>query len=189
MVYFTSDLHLGHKGIISLCNRPFSSVDEMDDALIRGWNKRVKVADTVYIIGDLIWNKEKTVEYLSELSGHKVLITGNHDKDWLKLCDADACFEQISPYLETSLNCHPITFCHYPMLEWHNSRKKGSTKLGYMIHGHIHNKREGLYEVLCKQEHILNAGVDINNYVPVTFEELQENNAIFKVEMMKYIRG
>ena len=47
MVFFTSDLHLGHRNIIRLCNRPFSSIDEMDECLIEKWNKKVTNADTV----------------------------------------------------------------------------------------------------------------------------------------------
>ena len=62
MIYFTSDLHFGHSNIIKLCNRPFATVEEMDRALMEGWNKKVKKCDTVYIIGDIIWDK-KLVEY------------------------------------------------------------------------------------------------------------------------------
>ena len=49
MILFTSDLHLGHNNIIKLCNRPFNNLEEMDEALITNWNKKVKNGDTVSI--------------------------------------------------------------------------------------------------------------------------------------------
>ena len=59
MDYFIADLHFGHNNIIKLCNRPFSSVDEMDEAFISAWNAKVKKkADTIYIVGDLVWEKQ-----------------------------------------------------------------------------------------------------------------------------------
>ena len=62
MIYFTSDLHLGHANIIRHCNRPFSSVEEMDETLIRNWAKRVKANDTVYVLGDLMFRNQKSPE-------------------------------------------------------------------------------------------------------------------------------
>ena len=54
MIFFTSDLHLGHKNIIRLCGRPFESVEEMDEILIDNWNKKIHRCDTVYILGDIM---------------------------------------------------------------------------------------------------------------------------------------
>ena len=42
MIFFTSDLHLGHENCIRLCNRPFSSIEEMDETLIENWNRKVQ---------------------------------------------------------------------------------------------------------------------------------------------------
>jgi len=81
MTYFTADQHFGHANIIKLCNRPFSDVQEMDEALITNWNRRVTNGDTIYIIGDLFFrNSVPAEEYLKRLKGRKHLILGNHDK-------------------------------------------------------------------------------------------------------------
>ena len=79
MIHFTSDLHLGHKNIIRLCNRPFSSSEEMDEVLMENWNRKVHRNDTIYILGDLMFRSEKPPEdYLRQLKGKKHLIMGNH---------------------------------------------------------------------------------------------------------------
>ena len=81
MIFFTSDLHLGHENCIRLCNRPFSSIEEMDETLIENWNHKVTGKDTVYILGDLIYRSQKPPEeYLRRLRGKKHLILGNHDR-------------------------------------------------------------------------------------------------------------
>jgi calcineurin-like phosphoesterase family protein len=52
-----------------------------------------------------------------------------------------------------------------------------------MVHGHIHKNRSmEFWPLLRANPNILNAGVDINNYEPVSFEELLRNNERFKNE-------
>lgn len=189
MEYFTSDLHLGHENIIKLCNRPFSSVEEMDNFLIESFNRKVKKGDTVYILGDLIWENADAEKYLKKLNGKKILITGNHDSKWLNKGDYKSYFELITPYLEINSNGHLITLCHYPMLEWKNSRKEGSSKLGYLVYGHVHSNVRELYNPLYQMENALNAGVDINDFCPVTFQNLIENNRIFNWKATYLLKG
>ena len=50
--FFTSDTHFGHANIIKYCNRPFSSLEEMNSTIIRNWNEMVKPEDTVFFLGD-----------------------------------------------------------------------------------------------------------------------------------------
>ena len=52
MIYFTSDLHLGHKNIIEYEDRPWVNVDDMTYGIINRWNSIVKPNDEVYILGD-----------------------------------------------------------------------------------------------------------------------------------------
>lgn len=53
-VWFTSDLHFGHKNIIKYCNRPFIDTFAMDNWLISSWNEVVQDNDIVFILGDIM---------------------------------------------------------------------------------------------------------------------------------------
>lgn len=83
-IYFTSDQHLGHANIIKHCKRPYSSVGEMDYALIEGWNAAVGPKDVVYQLGDFtIRGKRQAQEYFSKLNGKIHVLPGDHDKRWM----------------------------------------------------------------------------------------------------------
>ena len=184
MTFYTSDLHFGHGNILRLCNRPFETVEEMDEALIANWNKKVHKNDVVYILGDVVWQKKLVPYYMERLKGKKILIPGNHD-EWVKDSATHVWFDKIVPYLEVNLEGHPITMCHYPMLEWRSSRKDGEKKLGFHIHGHIHNRISDEYRQLYIKHNALNAGVDVNGFAPVSFSELLENNMHFKLSALQ----
>src|SRR5271166_5248346 len=78
-IWFTSDHHFGHKNIITYCNRPFDSVDEMNEALVVAWNNLVKLDDTVYYVGDFSLKPALMEQFAPRLHGKKILIAGNHD--------------------------------------------------------------------------------------------------------------
>lgn len=175
-VFFTSDLHFGHKNIIRFDNRPFFSVEEMDKTLIENWNRKVSADDTVYVLGDISWyNDEKTTEIFAGLNGHKILIKGNHDRVRGKVRKV---FEEITDYKEISLNGNKIVLCHYPII-FFNRHHYGA----YMFYGHVHNSHEWQmtdnyrYELeqLDVKCNAYNVGVMVQNYEPVTFEEVMAN--------------
>ena len=186
MIYFTSDTHFGHANVIKHCNRPFDSVEEMDRVMIEKWNKKVGKNDTVYIMGDFVWKKQLVPYYAERLNGKKILIVGNHDETWTKNPDHEnhAYFEKVLDYHIDNLSGHPVTMCHYPMVEWRQSRKDGSRKLGYLIHGHIHNNYDDEYRYMLRHYNALNAGADVNNLEPVNFEELEKNNLAYKLSVL-----
>lgn len=181
MIFFTADTHFGHKNILKLCDRPFSTIEDMNEAMIATWNERVSGADTVYIVGDMFFRCEDAEVILKRLKGKKRLILGNHDGSWVNKVDLGKFFLSVDNLLEISDGKRALTLCHYPMLTWKHAQKS------YMIHGHIHSDTTSdFFPLLCNRENVLNAGVDINGFMPVTFDELVENNNIFKT---KYLQG
>ena len=181
MFFFTADTHLGHTNILSQCRPQFGSVDQMDDAIIQSINKRMTRADTLYILGDFIFRSVQAPQaYLERLKPKKLLIEGNHDRDWLrKLTDEEKSryFLDITPQYTIKKNGIELHLCHFPQLAWKRSHFFGTS---FSICGHIHNGRDSLAAQLFPQiTNQFNAGVDINGFAPVTFGELVENNAAF----------
>lgn len=87
MKWITADLHLGHKNIIkpTYSDRPFKNVDEMNFTIINNINSIVKPKDTIIILGDFALAKKKKVAYwISLINGYKILILGNHDRQFLQ---------------------------------------------------------------------------------------------------------
>ncbi|MBO5262100.1 MAG: metallophosphoesterase family protein [Clostridia bacterium] len=204
-VFYIADTHFGHENMIKLTNRPFKTVEEMDKILIENWNKRVKGNDKVYILGDMFFKTTGVCEILKQLKGEKHLILGNHDTSWIeeyeivkkdekgkKIKNTDTLSHKSYRFTETKEDVHPyfksvndilqagdkdvgFILCHYPLLTWKHEKRL------LMIHGHIHNNTKDLFfPIIANDERILNAGVEINGYMPVTLEEMKENNKAFK---------
>ena len=153
----------------------------MNVFLINKWNQKVKDNDEVYILGDLSFRSGVSVKtYLMQLKGRKHLIIGNHDFQWQKnITNMKDYFESVSNMEVIRLDGKIITLCHYPLLEWNGSRraKNQRTSISWLIHGHIHNTRDNVFEYIRDNlPCALNCGVDINGFEPVTFEELRINN-------------
>lgn len=158
-----------------MCNRPFSTIEEMNEAFIKNWNERVMGNDTVYVVGDMFFRCKDPEPILHRLKGKKKLILGNHDGSWISKVDLHSYFESVDTMLEISDGTRGLTLCHYPMLTWKHAKKN------FMIHGHIHaDTSMDYWPLLAVRDKALNAGVDINGYKPVTFDELIENNKAFK---------
>ena len=173
-VWFTSDLHFWHKNICKYCNRPYESVEEMNEAIIQNWNAVVKDDDIVFVLGDLgFCGIEKLRDLLSQLKGKIFLIQGNHDsdkvvnklyeesliKDYFKLLEVTIISDEECPNQQ-------LTLCHFPMIDWYN-KEKGA----WMVHGHQHQLPE---TPSCSVMH-WDVGLDKNHMTPISFEQLKIN--------------
>ncbi len=76
MKYYISDLHLFHENAIRFDQRPFESVQQMHDTILKSWNDRVMNGDYVYILGDVSMRgkNEDLIAFVARLKGRKVLI-------------------------------------------------------------------------------------------------------------------
>ena len=190
---YSSDLHLGHENITRNIRTQFHDVDEMDAYLIKQWNEHVDKDDDIWIVGDLSYRAKCNVKvYLDQMNGrHKHLIIGNHDVKWMKNVELSRYFESVShmEVIKDNKNRN-ITLCHYPLMEWSGSRyaKYSLDGTSWLIHGHIHNSKScnAYYQIRDYLPCALNCGCDINNYHPVTFEELLENNDQFYYRLNSY---
>lgn len=80
--YFTADPHFGHARIIELCDRPFSSVEEMNEEILARINATVSSSDRLVILGDIALGKlDESLPLLSRIEAAElILLPGNHDR-------------------------------------------------------------------------------------------------------------
>ena len=137
MNFYISDLHFGHKNCLSFDKRPFFTLKEMEEELIKRWNERVGRNDNVYILGDLFWNNERAGEILHSLHGNKFLIQGNHDRINEEMRkELVWCDKQIVNIKDEGLH---VILSHYPIACW---EAQFHTPPSIHLYGHIHASRD-----------------------------------------------
>lgn len=190
MNYYISDLHLNHINVTkagrNFDNRPFETVEEMNKVIFENWNKTISKSDTVYVLGDCIWNFENNViEEFSKLNGNKILIKGNHCR--VNNSEFKKLFQTICDYREirdtANGETYDLVLCHYPIMMWKGQHRENSIHL----YGHVHNSHEyTLYQKYLKdisdyngeqfKAYNVGAMMPYMNYTPRTLEEIIEAN-------------
>lgn len=179
MRYYISDTHFNHANIIAFDNRPFKSVEEMNETLIQNWNSVVQNDDEIYILGDFHWGKAKEwPSILERLNGQKVLIRGNHD---LKLPFTPECrkhFADVKDYKEIVDGDRHIVLCHYPIPTYKNLYHGW-----YHLYGHVHttaenNMADHFFKVVSDYYELPRRAFNVGcmmpymNYTPRTLDEI-----------------
>jgi calcineurin-like phosphoesterase family protein len=171
MIHFTADLHINHKNVIQYQNRPFTSVQDMNDTIITYWNLKVDPDDIVYILGDFAFSDSRDI--LPRLNGKKILLQGDHDKDAVN--QARGSFLDIAPLINLSAKeglPHvrdllrqydlSITLCHWCMRTWRKSHFNS-----WHLYGHSHGRLEPIGKSW-------DVGVDNNNFSPLSLLDVIE---------------
>lgn len=161
MYYFISDTHFGHFNIIKYCHRPFDNAKEMEDAIVKKWNEKVKPEDTVFFLGDFCMKKSseapegKTFDYYKgRLNGKIIFFKGNHDKN-----------NGNKSIIESMVIKHGgsrIYMTHDP--------KFAKEDFKYNFCGHVHEKWQ--FRKIGKRSVIINLSVEQWNYQPVDINEI-----------------
>lgn len=170
-IFFTADHHFGHANIIKYCNRPYTSVTEMDRDLIARWNAVVGENDVVYHLGDFtLGGPCKAQRYFAQLNGVIHALPGSHDIRWFdkqEYLSRSGHVIQCEPPLKTLELCFEnnprplvIVLCHYAMRVWDRSHYGA-----FHLYGHSHGR-------LPPQGRAMDIGVDVRPE-PFELEEIK----------------
>lgn len=154
--FFIGDTHFGHKNIINFESvrpfRPFTSIEEHDEELVRRWNSVVRKGDTVWHLGDFAFGS-KHIAIAGRLNGIKKLVLGNHDHypsaEYLKYFDKLYGAATIEGAILTHIPVHPDQLERFPM----------------NIHGHLHTATVG-------DSRYVNVSAENINLTPISMEDL-----------------
>ncbi len=180
-IFFTGDLHFGHENAIKFDNRPFETVEEMDETLIAKWNNKVGKGDLVYVLGDMIWKSRNNdaVSLIKSLNGQIILIKGNHDR-FLHNAQAKAALAGLKDYDDISVTLEDGTVRRCILSHYFIPFYIGHRYQAIHLHAHSHTSEEAVMEVKISKlltesgfrNEIYNVGCMYWNYEPVTLDEI-----------------
>ena len=130
--FVISDTHIFHDKIMEYVpgrKKYYGDPVSMNEKIIKDWNSVVGVNDTVIHVGDMVFYKMDTIH---RLNGRKILIIGNHDRNWKRLL-RDNLISIAMEGMDITLFGKKIRFQHHPEEDWH-----GKNKGSILIHGHEH---------------------------------------------------
>jgi calcineurin-like phosphoesterase family protein len=161
------------------CDRPFSSIEEMNEKLISNWNSVVDPDATVFHLGDFAFGTiSQWEEVRSRLNGEIHLILGNHDfhnytnyRERLEKMFASVTMQQV-----IEVGKHKIWMNHYPFLTFAGIYREKNPAIE--LFGHVHLKPQSRGADTSRLDYALptqyDVGVDLNNFTPVPFSVIHE---------------
>ena len=172
-VWFTSDTHFWHENIIRFCNRPFSSIQEMNEELIRRWNETVPEEGVVFHLGDFAFGRAKEWnEVMFRLNGKIYLILGNHDMKQMKQGFMQR-FEHVTQQMTIRVGGQSIILNHNPFLTYGECYRNTWQLFGHVHSGPLSDQGKDLTRLQVLFPRQYDVGVDNNDYRPVSFLQVK----------------
>lgn len=154
-VWFTSDLHLGHKNIANFRTQ-FESELHHREVIKVNYHKVVTKRDKVFFLGDVAFTQETLEDVSTWVAEKKVLIVGNHCTDQVSMKEVVKHFDEVyslKKYKEFWLSHAPI----------HPQELRGK----YNLHGHMH------FETV-EDPRYLNLCLEHTDYTPIDLNEVRK---------------
>ena len=156
-IFFTSDTHFSSERTLKFSRRPFASVDEMNENIIKNWNNIVSPEDGVYHLGDF-----GDLSFASKLNGKIHLILGNYETEIIKENPAyidklESLFFKVMPNETIALKDGSLLYM---------THKPSDCKRNmFCAFGHIHGLKKVNYFGV-------NVGVDANHFMPLDEDDI-----------------
>lgn len=183
-IFFTSDLHFGHRNILRFCGRPWDTVEEMNEGLINNWNSVVKENDIVFDLGDFAFASNSTWKSILErLNGKHYLILGNHDVQRYPGDNIMKLFDRVEQQMIVKIDQRFVYLNHYPYLCYGGAWKSPKSAV-WQLFGHVHSSPISNGKDFDRLVNLFpfqyDVGVDNNNYTPVSWEQIKKiiNNQV-----------
>ena len=183
-IYLTSDTHFFHDNIRRFCNRPFSSLEDMDKTMIENWNKVVPQDGLVFHLGDFAWGGYQAWKKVREqLNGDIILIKGNHDRKNGPQSQQqyDGLFKYTAQQMFIEIEGRKLYLNHVPFL-CYDGVYRDKEGLVFQCHGHVHlsnvtERNTGkdcsrCLDMLFPTQY--DVGVDFNDFTPISWNELNQ---------------
>lgn len=159
-IWLSSDYHFNHDNIRKYSERPFSTLEEMNETIINNHNSLVEKNDTFIFLGDFhfrnVATKKRAEDFINKLNGRITFVEGNHDHN----------NNVNTPIIGLVLHYggYDIWCCHDP------KEYEPNFKINFV--GHVHR----LWKIKKMEDGtiLVNVGVDVWDYKPVSI------NTIFK---------
>lgn len=179
-IWLTSDSHYNHEKNFIWEPRGFSSVKEMNEAIVEKWNDVVKDDDIVYHLGDVLMSAdlEGGMSLVRQLKGHKYLAFGNHDtENRVEAFKKEKLFEDIQMGYRLKAGKLSLVLSHYPQLVANREDKKPI----WSLHGHTH-QTTNFSDIF----HAYHVGVDSHCCCVVNLEDIVSEIKLFNKKGNNY---
>ncbi len=183
-VWFTSDLHFGHRKVAGI--RGHELIGNHDMAIASNWAKTVKADDVVWVLGDIsVSNPVIALDLIAQLPGRKRLVAGNHDKIHPMYRDAHRWAVEYGSVFEYVTHAARIKVCGIEVLLSHFPYTRDRDEvirypqwrlpdLGVpLLHGHTHSSSRISFDPL--EVHV---GIDAWDMTPVSDVAIAEKYLI-----------